>query len=131
MKQKLLSLLTALTLLAPFAMPLPAAAVDVFPGCEQGGSLAKANADICNTVKSKEATTGNPIIGTIKKVTAILGYAIGVAAIIILIINGMKLMVGDDAKAMEQARSGIIYAMVGIAVAVLAETLVALVLNRF
>lgn len=130
MKQKLVSLLLTLATLAPLVFAVPAGATDIFPGCTTDPALSKT--DVCQSVKSSEAQSGNPIIGVIKTVVEILGYAIGVAAIIILVINGLRLAVnGGDVKAAEQSRSGVIYAMVGIAVAVLAQVLVLFVLDKF
>src|SRR4051794_22924703 len=84
---------------------LPASAADVFTGCSNGGL---SNTDVCKDVNS---TTGNPIIHTIKDIINIVSFAIGVAAIIVIIISGLRMVISSgDVKAVEQARSGIIYA---------------------
>ena len=122
----LLTVITALTLIFSFTA-LPAYAVGVFPGCEKGGNLEQAHADVCQDVNP----SGNPVIDTIKNVINILSFAVVVAAVIILIISGLRMVLsGDEANAIAQARSGIIYALAGIAVTVLAQGIVVFVLNR-
>ena len=56
---------------------------------------------------------------------------IGIAAVIMVIVGGLSLITANgDAQAIARARSSIIYALVGIVIAALAQILVAFVLNK-
>jgi hypothetical protein len=128
MKHKPLSLFVSIFLLSAVVVPIPAMAVDVFPVCSTatGGST-----DVCKDVTNQRSSGQNPIISVIKDIIEIISIAIGVAAVIVIIISGLRFVLnGDDPKAVEQARSGIIYALAGIAVALTAQAIVVFVLNK-
>lgn len=130
MKLFITTLLSLFTIALPAAASAPAYAVDVFQPCQNNN--ATATPDICNDVSKQNNSGDNPIIDTLKKVINIISFAVGVASVIILIISGLRFVLdGDDPKVVERARSGIIYALVGIAITVLAQSLVRFVLNRF
>lgn len=121
-----ISILT--TLLAPgFAVTGTASAVDVFQTCT---SPKQSSTSVCNDVKTQSANS-NPIISVMRVILNILSFIAGVAAVIILIINAFRLVVsGGDTNGVKSARSGIIYVLVGIAVVLLAQTVVIFVLDR-
>lgn len=103
-------------------------AVDVFPGCADNKS-AVSKTDICTNVNN--ASTENPIIGAIKLTITILSIIVGIAAVIMIIIAGLSFITANgDPQAIAKARGSIIYALVGIVIVALAQTLVAFVLNR-
>lgn len=131
MKKKLTAFLILMTLLVPtFAVASPALAVDIFPTCnKQTGNTA--GTDVCNDVNHSGGTT-NPIIKTLKVVINLVSLAVGVASVIIIIISGLRMVLdGGDPKAVAQARTGIIYALAGIAVTIAAEAIVLFILDRF
>ncbi|HSX36628.1 MAG TPA: hypothetical protein VLG13_00700 [Patescibacteria group bacterium] len=131
MKNKLVILLATLAVLLPsFAVATPALAVDIFPGCnKQTGNAA--GTDVCNDVNNSSGKT-NPIIGTLKVVINLVSLAVGVASVIIIIISGLRMVLdGGDPKAAAQARTGIIYALAGIAVTVMAQAIVLFILDKF
>lgn len=126
MKKLLLFLLASIALSAPLALPSTGSAVNVFQNCGTGPQT-----DVCSEVHNQNVNGTNPVLHVIKIVIDIVSYAIGVAAVIILIISGLRFVInGGDSKAVEQARSGVLYALVGIVVAVVAQTIVVFVLNR-
>jgi hypothetical protein len=126
MRKLLITLFASIALLMPLALPAAGSAVNVFQNCGTGPQT-----DVCSEVQTQNSNGTNPIIHIIKVVIDILSFAIGVAAVIILIISGLRFVLnGGDAKAVEQARSGVLYALVGIVVAVVAQTIVVFVLNR-
>lgn len=129
MKRKLQTLLVALALLVPSAGVLataPAAAVDVFPVCQNGAQ----NTDVCKSVSGQDPKK-NPVIGAIKVAITIVAIIIGVLSVIVIIIAGFNMITSTgDPQKVAGARSAIIYALVGIGVAVFAETIVAFVLNK-
>ena len=67
----------------------------------------------------------------LKTTIDVISYIIGVAAVIVLIIASIEMIIGGgDAQAIATARNSIIYALVGIVVAVLAQSIVVFVLKN-
>ena len=119
-----------MTLLTPlFTIQSVTYAVDVVgPDCNTQGAE---QPDICRDVITDDT---NPIVGPegiITKAVGILSIIIGVVAVIVLIWSGLRFILsqGDSGK-ISTARSQIIYAVVGIVVAGLAQAIVQLVLKR-
>lgn len=84
----------------------------------QGLGVAGANCSDQNGA----ASGVNSLISTI---VSILSMIVGVAAVIMLIIAGLKYATaGGDSNAIESAKNSIIYALVGLIVAALAQVLV-------
>lgn len=129
MKRLMLTLAQSLLLLVvPLTVSLSgsAAAVDVFPVCSNGAG----STDVCQSVNSSKSTT-NPFIKIIKVAITVIAIVVGIAAVIMIVIAGLRFVTaGGDAQAVASARSTIIYALVGLVVAVMAESLVAFVLNK-
>lgn len=69
--------------------------------------------------------SGSGVTDFISKVVSILSYVVGVAAIIVIILSGLRYITaaGDSAK-ITSAKNTLIYALIGIAVAALAQFLV-------
>lgn len=129
MKIKLAALILISVLVAPLISMKSSMAVDIFPGCNSGGNAV--NTSVCQDVNSK-GSSGNPIIYTIKVVINIISLVIGVASIIIIIISGLRMVLaGGEPKAVAQARGGVVYALIGVAVTLVAQAIVLFVLNRF
>lgn len=126
------NILFSLTLLAgifgsAFTLIPAASAVTAFEACE--GAAAKTNT--CKDVAAQEADGSNPIINNLKIVLDILSFIAGAAAVIILIVNGLRLILSNgDAQGVSSARSGLIYVVVGIVVVVLAQTIVIFLLDN-
>lgn len=119
--------LTAMLLL-PFVIVLSAqvAAVDVFPACSGNA----ASTDVCKNVNDPANTGQNPIIDGLETIIVILSIIIGIASVIMIIIGGLSMITANgDAQAVARARSGIIYALIGLVIVALAQTLVAFVLK--
>lgn len=128
MKHKLLTLIMAAALLFPvLSVAGTASAVDVFGPC--GGSAK--NTDVCQSVGTPGRPGSNPIIGALKVAITIIAVIIGVAAVIVIILAGFSMVTSNgDSQEVAKARTNIIYALVGLAVAVLAQSIVAFVLNK-
>ena len=78
-----------------------------------------------------QGTTSNPIIKIIKAAIEVVSYVAGAAAIIIILLSAIRMITsGGNAQNAAQARSGFTYALVGIAIAILAQVIVAFVLNK-
>jgi len=69
--------------------------------------------------------------GAISKATNIVTLIVGIAAFIVIIVSGLQFIlgVGDPAK-IANARNALIYALVGIVIAVMAQVIVKFVVNK-
>lgn len=132
MRRLILILTTLITFSAPtLAVSGNALAADVFQPCGSNGSAG--NSDVCKDANAQHGNggTNNPIIDIIKAAINILSFIIGVAAVIGIVVSGIRLMTsGGDSQAVASARSGLVYSLVGIAVVALAQLLVAYVLGK-
>lgn len=104
---------------------------DVFSGvCGTSGSSDSALCQDSNPANNK----GNPLIGpngVIRKAVTILSVIAGAVAVIIIIISGMRLVLsGGDQATVKQSREGILYALIGLIVIVVAQPIIAFVLNK-
>ncbi|MCA9342848.1 hypothetical protein KC950_02435 [Candidatus Saccharibacteria bacterium] len=82
----------------------------------------------------KGRTVENPILGPngiITKVAQILVIFVGVASVIMIMVGGFKYMVSaGEAGATKSAKDTILYAVIGLVVAVMAQAIVSFVLRR-
>ena len=66
----------------------------------------------------------------IERIILILAWVSGIAAIIVILVQGLRMVLsGGDSSAIASARNGIIYAIVGLAIAVSAPHLVGYILS--
>lgn len=133
MKIRNLFLLIALlsSLCAPvFVVSSQAAAVDIFSHCDDNNPNYKP--DVCQATDSqKNHNDKNPVISIIKAAINVLSFIIGIAAVITIVVSGIRMIVsGGDSNAVASARTGLLYALIGIAVVILAQTLVVFVLDK-
>ncbi|HSD56462.1 MAG TPA: hypothetical protein VLA92_04925 [Candidatus Saccharimonadales bacterium] len=122
LKLILASLLFALALLP--AMPAHAA-TDVFEGaCKSKGSDSSA---------ACQQTGGNPLTGpngTLTKVTKLIGFIAGAAAVILMLVAGIMYVTSDgDSGKVQSAKNTMIYAAVGLVVIGVSQGIIILVLN--
>ena len=69
--------------------------------------------------------------GILTKAVSLLSFVIGVAAVIMIIIGGIRFIIsGGDATKVATAKSTILYAVIGLAVAAMARAIVIFVLNK-
>jgi hypothetical protein len=137
MKRYIYGLLITLGLLIPtvnLAAPATVGATDIFKGICSGGNDTKTNAgvsDVCKEQKSAAASKKNPIINALSIAINIIAYVIGIASVIVIIISGFRMVTSrGDSQSVASARTAIIYAVIGLAIALLAGTVVAIVLNN-
>ena len=124
-KQLFISSLVAIGIL--FVSVPAAGAFSLFGEACSGGT---SNSSVCKDSRSGE----NPIYGPggiISTVVTILSILIGVAAVIIIIIAGIQYMLstGDPTK-VNNSKNAILYAIVGLIVAVLAQVIVQFVISK-
>lgn len=89
-----------------------------------------ANSSYCKDVKN----TNDPLTGSggiLSKVAQILLMVVGVVSVAFLILGGIKyILANGDSSQLSSAKNTIIYALIGLVVAVLAESIIAFVLNK-
>jgi hypothetical protein len=128
MRQIILSLLVSLVVI--FTAALPVAAWDPFGGA--GCDAAGANSTVCTDAK-QQVGKSNPLTGSnglILKVANIVAAIAGVAAVIIIVLAGLRLVQsGGSSEDVAGARRTIIYALVGLVVIVISRTILGLILN--
>jgi hypothetical protein len=134
MKHIIMTLVLAIGLLTPLALTSsPVFAANVFNNCGEGRVAGSDTPTVCKDANTQAANNGNnnPIINIIKGAITVLSYLIGIAAIIGIVVSGIRLTTaGGDSNAVASARSGLVYSLVGVAVAVLAQVIVAYVLGK-
>jgi hypothetical protein len=75
--------------------------------------------------------SGEGVNNVLKTIVNILSFIVGVAAIIVIILSGFRYITsGGDSNKVGAAKNALIYALVGLVIAALAQLLVQLVLNR-
>lgn len=78
-----------------------------------------------------DETSGSRLNDVLEVVLNVLSLIVGVIAVIGIIISGMKFITAQgDSSQISSARNTIIYALVGLVVVALAQTIVRFVLNR-
>jgi nitrate/nitrite transporter NarK len=88
-------------------------------------------ADTSNGNNGCDATAGTKLSVIIKNIINLLSIIVGIAAIIVIIVSGLRFITaGGDANSISSARNGVIYAVVGLIVAALAQVIVRFVLSK-
>ena len=123
---------------------LLAAAVVLSAGLMTAPALVSADfkGDACSGINSLNSTTGASdscdsaaadasVNNIIRTVINVLSWLVGIAAVIMIIFNGFRFITAaGDSSGVAAARTGIIYALIGIVVAVLAQVLVHFVISQ-
>lgn len=129
MRRIILSLTILVGLFALFPAPA-SAAIDPFKDlCAQNPQ-----AEACQGRAEQQVVGNNAIYGAngiITKVTNLLSTAVGVVSVIMISIGGIQYVMstGDPSKT-AKAKSTILFAVVGIVVAIFAKAIVVFVLNK-
>ena len=112
------------------------AAVDVLNNTSNGTGVGPCNNPNATSTPAfcNDTATSDPILGPngiMTKVIQILAILVGITAVIMLIISGIRLSAsGGDPQAVKAARTGVIYSLVGVAVAVAAQAIVTFVIGK-
>lgn len=76
----------------------------------------------------------NPIFGPtgiLTRATVIISFIVGVASVIMIIINGFKFVLSNgNAESVSSARRGLLFAIIGLIIALSAQAIVLLILRR-
>jgi hypothetical protein len=82
-------------------------------------------------VHNETTKKGNLVVQIIKDVINGVSFVVGVAAVVIILISGLRMVVGaGDANTITEAKKGLLGAVIGIMVVVLAQSFVIFVLDK-
>lgn len=132
-KTLVVTLISALTLLAPLAMPAVVYA-EISGSPDIGGGLCGgSNLDVNNTTCDPQADkTGTEKVNSIiKTVINLFSLIVGVVAVVMIIVGGLKYITsGGDSGNISSAKNTIIFAIIGLVVVALAQFIVRFVLAK-
>lgn len=81
-----------------------------------------------------EKRTDNPVSGThgiLVKITQLIAFIAGLAAVIVIIISGIRMITSNgDSNSVGSARKAILDALIGLVVIVLAQSIIVFILDR-
>lgn len=104
------------------------------PAFAAGGAAGEAKNDVCKGILSAGGNcsdNGSGLTGVIKVIINILSIVAGVAAVIMIIIGGLRYITsGGDSSGVASAKNTIIYAVVGLVVVAMAQFIVRFVLGK-
>jgi hypothetical protein len=129
---KRILILTALlaTLLAPALAMGSAGADDIFNNPASCGGAAK-NTDVCKSIGAQQNDGSNPVIKVLAAAIDVISFITGALAVIFIIISALRFITAaGSSEGVASARTSLIYALVGIAVTALAQSLVLFVLDK-
>lgn len=123
MKQKILTFLALIVLGLTPVLAFSGVSYAAEPNCGADNSAkSKVNEGIGQTGNNCDDTA---VTSTIQGIIKIISYIAGIVAVIMIIVSGFKFMTsGGDSGKVASARNALIYALIGIAVVVLAQFLV-------
>ncbi len=109
----------------------PAQAFDLFHRvCNANTS----SSTLCQEKNKPQTNDCNAIFGRcgiLMKATSIISIGVGAASVIMIVIGGFKFVLSQgDASNITSARNTVLYAVVGLVVAVLAQVIIVFVINR-
>jgi hypothetical protein len=127
-----LTALFAVFILVPAAPAL--AATDVLKGNCSQGSCGACSASGASGSSACENNGSDPIAGSngiLSKVTYIISYLAGAAAVILIIISGFMFATANgDASKVANARTSLIYAVVGMVIVIMSQSIIVFVINK-
>lgn len=133
MKKLLITLILAIATILPASLLISgnALAVDIFSmsGVCSNGASASA---VCKGDNSGDSAGQSPILLILDDAIRILSAVIGVASVFVIIVQGIRIVLSNgDSKTFENARNTIIYACIGIVIAILGQVIVVFILQKF
>jgi len=133
MIKKLLFPLVSLTALLVLGGSAPVAALPVSSVASASTNAACAGLQTLDSSQSCSQQSGDSFLGGLgSKVVNLLSMIVGIIAVIMVIIGGLKYITsGGEASAAASAKTTLIYALVGLLIVAIAQFLVHFVLNHF
>lgn len=134
MIKKILALLLIFTTLTIGFTALTPTAHAEFSGIFDSACQDAGDSSVCQDKSQGQSTTNNYIYGPsgiLTRAVNLIALIVGIAAVIVIIIAGIRFMSsGGDANKVATAKSTILYAVIGLAVAAAARSIVIFVLNK-
>ena len=130
MKRIILTLAILGALVVPaIGLSSQAAAVNIFGGfC--GSSGGASSTTVCKDANRGANSAVDPVVTAIGVVVIILSYVVGIAAIIGIIVSGIRMMVSSgDPSSFATARTALVYCLIGVALATFAQIIVRVVIG--
>jgi len=129
LKIKLLTILIGVVSLSLIFMPKVQAVSILGQSCTGSDSTSA----VCQDGNTN-ANAPNPIFGPsgiLTSATQLIAYIVGIASVVIIIISGFRMVIsGGDSNRVSSARSALIYALIGLAIAISAQVIVVFVLQK-
>ncbi len=131
LKRITFSIIAALGLLSPLAVPAVASAQDIEKNLQCGANLKFSVPENGCEVDSAGNTAAERIDEIVSQIINILSLAVGVVAVVMIIVGGFKYITsGGDSGNVTGAKNTILYAVVGLIVVALAQVIVRFVVDR-
>ena len=128
LKQILFTVMASLGLLLPMAVPAMVSAVAINDQICNGAAL-DPNGDGC--ASTEISTAGDDVQSIIAAGIDIFSLVVGIVAVVMIIIGGVKYITsGGDSGNVTGAKNTILYAIIGLIIVALAQTIVFFVLNK-
>lgn len=89
--------------------------------------------DVCRDVNAQQddSKNANPIVGIIKSAINVISIVVGVASVIVVLVASLRIITANgDSNSIGEARNGLLYALIGIAIVILAQAIVVFVLGK-
>ena len=133
MRQKFLAILGAAFVLLLTITPSSVFAVDTLStACND--PITSANSSICQDKNQNQTVDSNSIFGpegVVGKAMQIVVYLIGIMSVIMIMLGGFTYITGSgDPNTLSGANKTILYAVIGVVVTIIAQTIVVLVINK-
>jgi hypothetical protein len=130
-----ISAVFALTLTGGLLLAAPAALTPVAAYAASPAYVADSVQDACAGIDlgggGNCKSDGGKLTGLVRDIIGLLSIIVGIAAVIMIIIGGLKYITsGGDSSKVSGAKSTIVYAIVGLIVASLAQVIVHFVLSK-
>lgn len=111
---KLLLITGCIGLLTPL-VAAPAGAIDLFPKC----SGSNAGTSVCQASSTDNANS------MVANIISVMLYGIGIGAVIMIVVGGFKYVTSNgDSNNIQSAKNTILYAVIGLVVAILGQAIV-------
>ena len=95
-------------------------------------TYADAASEIRKGQQATGASSGKDFASTVRTVVNMLLFIIGLVAVIVIVYSGIKFVVSSgDSNAVKSARDTMLYAVIGLVVAIMAYAIVGWVVGRF
>lgn len=125
-KNHILKALVVAALLVPVLVPATVGAADIQGNLCSGASLTVSSGNACD-----DGTAENKVNGLITLIINIFSIVVGVVAVIMIIIGGLKYITSSgDSNNVTSAKNTILYAIIGLVVVALAQFIVKFVLAK-